>query len=514
MKINRVLIIIMTVIVWGCNDSFLDKTPQDQLSDASFWKIEDDAVKFSASIYRYLVTPADYLILSDAFTDNAVPTHIMAAQGQISTGTATSSNGYFLQVWRTAYQGIRRCNILLDNIENVDMDENRRQILIGEAEFLRAFFHATLLKYYGGIPIITHVLELNEIISPRNSADDVYNFIIEECDKAATKLPINRQSNDEIGRATKGAALALKAHVSYLMNDYAVAFKASEEVINLEEYDIFDDYEGLFLADNENNCEVIFDRQYLENAPDNILGSQIDQYFASAEMAGWEAIGPSQDLVDSYECIDGESINESLLYDLANPFENRDPRLAATVLWHGSEIGGVIFNTEGRVGSANSTRTGYSLRKYVNPENVGIKYPGWINFIYLRYAEILLIYAETLNEQNGPVQEVYDAVNKIRQRSTVELPPLEAGMSKEEMKEAIRNERRVEFAFEGLHLFETRSWRTTEADVEKPVYGRLHDGTIIFIEQRDFDPGKNYLWGIPLTEIDLSKNVLTQNLGY
>ena len=123
-----------------------------------------------------------------------------------------------------------------------------------------------------------------------------------------------------------------------------------------------------------------------------------------------------------------------------------------------------------------------------------------------------MIYADAQNELHGPDTSVYDAVNSIRRR--VNMPPLPEGLNKDQMRDAIRHERRVEFIFEGLHMFETRSWRTTEACVKKPVYGMTYDGKKVLIETRNFDPNKNYLWAIPLTEIDLSKGALVQNPGY
>lgn len=512
MKFKYILLPFISLCTVGCNDSFLDRKPQDQLFDESFWKVEQDAVQYSTSIYRYLVQPGNHMIMLDAYTDNAIPVHIHAEQGDISSCTATSSNPHFLQVWQDAYNGIRRCNIFMENIEKVEMDSKKKEVLTGEVEFLRAYFYSTLLKFFGGVPILTKTLGLNDPIPARDSEDKVYEFIIEECDNAAKLLPLKRTESSEIGRANKGAALALKAHMAYLHKDYKVAAAAAEEVMNLKVYDLFDNYGGLFEKANENNCEVIFDHQYMDNAVDYFYtGSWIDQYFSPIMMGGWEALSPSQDLIDEYECIDGKSISVSDIYDPKNPYENRDPRLAYSVLWHGCEFAGKTYSSE-NMGDGNSTRTGYTIRKYIDPENVGNEYPGAINFIMLRYAEMLLIYAESINEDKGPVQKVYDAVNKVRKRAG--MPDLPKGMAKDEMRKAIRHERRVEFAFEGMHLFETRSWKTTEECVNKPVHGRTFDGKDVLVEQRKFNPEKDYLWAIPLTEIDLSKGSLVQNPGY
>ncbi len=510
----KYLLATATLLMLSCNDSFLERTPQDKLSDESFWSVKEDAVQYSSATYRYLVQPGNHMVMLDCYTDNAVPVHIHAEQGDISSCTATSSNPHFKQVWQDAYRGIRRCNIFFQNIERVKMKDSEKQVLIGEMEFLRAYFYTTLLKFYGGVPILTRVLSLNEPIPARNSEEEVYRFIIEECDKAVEKLPSKRSNSIEVGRANKGAALALKAHMSYLMKDYKTALETSKAIMNLKEYDLFDNYENLFQPQGENNQEVIFDRQYMENAVNNVLGSWIDQFFSPLMMGGWEALSPSQDLVDSYQCIDGKSIEESNLYNPSKPYENRDPRLKYSILWHGQEFANDVYSTEGSMGNGNATRTGYTLRKYINPKNSGNEHWGWTNFILFRYAEILLIYAEAENELNGPSEEVYNAINKIRQRPSVGMPPLPLGLNKDQIKEAIHHERRIEFAFEGIHLFETRSWKTTEYCVNKPVYGMTFDGKKVLVEQRTFNPQKDYLWGIPLTEIDLSKGSLIQNPGY
>ena len=512
MKLKYIFVSCLSFMAVSCNDSFLERLPQDQLSDESYWSDMEDAVKYSANLYSFMTQPGNHMVMLDAYTDNAVPVHVGAEQGEISACAATSTNPHFQQVWSDAYNGIRRCNIFMANIERIQMNEEKRNELIGEVEFLRAYFHATLLKFFGGVPILTRALELNEPIPARNTEEEVYKFVMDECDKAIAKLPVSRSSKNELGRANKGAAMALKAHISYLMGKYDIAAKSAKEVIDLGVYKLYPDYKGLFEKANENNCEVIFDHQYMDNAIDQWeTGSWIDQFFAPVMFGGWEALSPSQDLVDAYECVDGKSIDESPLYDPAKPYENRDPRLAASILWHGSQFAGMTFDVS-NMGDGNHTRTGYSIRKCVDETNYGCNYWGALNYILFRYAEMLLIYAEGVNYTDGPTAEVYDAVNQVRAR--VNLPELPEKLTKEQMRDAIRHERRVEFTFEGIHLFETRSWKTTEACVNKPVYGRNAKGEKVHVETRKFNPAKDYLWGIPQKEIDLSKGSLKYNPGY
>ncbi len=509
MKFKYIFVSCLSLMAVSCNDSFLERLPQDQLADESYWSEGEDAVKYTTGIYRYMTQPGNHMVMLDAYTDNAVPVHVGAEQGQISACQATSTNPHFAQVWSDAYNGIRRCNIFLANISRVNMNEEQRAALTGEVEFLRAYFHATLLKFYGGVPILTKALELNEAIPARKTEEEVYNFVVTECDKAIEKLPVDA---NEVGRATKGAALALKAHIAYLMHRYDVAKDAAKKIMDMGKYELYPDYAGLFAKANENNCEVIFDHQFMDNAVDPLdTGSWVDQFFAPVDFGGWEALSPTQDLVDTYECIDGKSIEDSPLYDASKPFENRDPRLAASILRHGSKFGPITFDSR-NMGDGNHTRTGYSIRKVVDETNYGCNYWGALNYILFRYAEVMLIYAESVNELEGPTAEVYNQVNAIRKRAGV--AELTAGLNKDQMRDAIRHERRVEFTFEGIHLFETRSWRTTEACVNKPVYGMTSTGEKILVEQRKFNPEKDYLWGIPQDDIDLSKGTLKNNPGY
>lgn len=512
MKNTYILVVFLFLGLVGCNDSFLDRAPKDQLTDESYWSTVEDVEMYTTSVYTYLLDPVNYILMTDSYTDNAVPVHIYDAQGSISSGTATSTTRYFGETWKNQFQGIRRCNVFLENIERVDMSEAKKQVFIGEVKFLRAFFYTTLVRLFGGVPILTKTLELNEPIPARDSENDVYDFIVKDLDEAAQLLPLKRTEQSEIGRATQGAALSLKTCISTYFNKYDVAAKTAKEVMNLGVYGLFNNYEKLFLPEDENNQEVIFDHQYLENAKDFTEGSLIDQAFGPQVSSGWEALSPTQDLVDAYLCTDGKTIGESPLYNPEKPYENRDPRLAYTVLWEDAIFVGRPYKP--MTGSANATRTGYNFRKYINPKNDGCTKPGWTNFIYMRYAEILLSYAEAQNEISGPDQSVYDAVNQIRQRPSVDMPPLAKGLTKEQMREAIRHEKRIEFAFEGIRLLDTRHWQITEDVVKKPVYGAIKDGKHIFVEQRKFNPEKDYLWAIPLTEINLSKGALVQNPGY
>lgn len=492
----------------SCNDSFLERNPKDQLSDVSFWKTSDDATKYATGIYLYLIEPENHTIMTDCYTDNAIPIHVGAEQGVLSAGTAVSSNPHFLQLWQAAYETIRRCQIFYEHIGEVSMNEKAKAQLTAEVQFLEAFAYHNLWKYMGGVPILDHPLQLNEPLPARSSAEETYEYVVKLLDKAAPNLPEIRTAADH-GKASAGACYALKARMAFYNHKYDVAEAAAEQVMQTGKFGLYPNYGDLFQPVAETCNEILFDREYVENPKNGSEGSVIGLFFSPVDFGGWEALSPTQDMVDAYPCTDGKSIAESPLYDPAKPFVNRDPRLAYSIFWPGTTCGPMTFNNK-YMGDGNHTRTGYSMRKYINPDNYGIQNYDWTNFIYIRYAEVLLTYAEARNENlSAPDAKVYDAVNKIRQR--VNLPGLEEGLSKDQMRDAIRLERRLELAFEGIHLFDTRSYRTTEKDVTKPVYGIDPDGKKILIETRKFNPNRDYLWAIPLKEIDLSQGVLKQN---
>lgn len=501
----------------ACNDSFLDRAPKDQLSDVSYWQNEQDAVKFASGIYRYLAQPENHTIMTDCYTDNAVPVHVAAEQGQLSAGSAVSTNPHFLQLWQNAYYGIRRCLIFQEHIDGVDMDATGKSRIKAEVQYLEAFFYATLLKYMGGVPILDHPLEVKEAMPARNTEEEVYSHIMTLLDQAAPKLPEIRTEADH-GKPSAGACMALKARVAYYAHKYDVAEQAAQAVMNMGKFGLADDYEKLFRPEYELSNEIIFDKEFVKNPNNSIEGNSISLYFSPVQFGAWEALSPTQDMVNAYPCEDGKSITESKLYDPENPFAHRDPRLKYSILWPGAEYPAIyegkdytmVYDNK-NMGDGSHTRTGYCMRKYLNPEDYGINEYGNTNFIYLRYAEVLLTFAEAHNEISGADNAVYQAVNAVRQRPSVDLPPLPEGLNKDEMRAAIRLERRLEFAFEGMRLFDTRSWKTTEAGVTKPVYGINKNGESILVETRKFNAQRDYLWAIPSAEVDLSQGVLTQN---
>lgn len=525
-------------------------TPTDQLTEDNVWSTPENANLFLNDIYGDL-NPGPWPDVwthvpteisndpLDNFSDNSLSGNIAGIPSYqlFANGTYDPSNAIFGPHWSTMYASIRKCNLFLEKVAETDFEESTKTNMIAQARFLRAYFYKSLIDWYGGVPLITKVLDRNEdehIAFPRNTYEECVTFVQQECEQAAGDLPLT-VSGEDLGRATSGAALALKGELELYAGRFEEAAATNWEIIQSGVYDLFPDYGALFYQENENNQEVVFDVQY---AP-NIKGHSRDSYWGPPEVAdgfGWGAVNPTQDVVDCYEFLDGKTAEEgSALYDPIHPYENRDKRFYASIIYDGSEWrGGTIYtrlgipNNKNEIdpsGSGGKGRTGYFLRKMLDPtvvpgrDNLNNK-TGGTNSIVFRYAEALLNYAEAKNELSGPDGTVYEAIDQVRERAG--LPGLPPGLDKEGMRERIRRERRVELAFEGKRLLDLWRWRIAEEVFNKPLHGMKiteENGTLRY-ERIDaggstikFDVPKNYLMPIPQDAIDQNPE-LEQNDGY
>lgn len=480
----------------SCSESFLDTVATDTYNEANWWQTESQAISSINGCYAVLrnsnIGGTGYLS-----EENISPnSYNMSGEIVIATGAHTSGNdNRFRDKWNAYYQGIGRANTLLDNIDRVQMDASLIQRIKAEAYFLRAFFYSNLVNYYGGVPLILASPNFAEQGNlPRNSRQEVIDQILIDLNNAAAVLPIS-YTGSNIGRATKGAALALKARVLLYESKWAEAAQAAQAVIDLQHYSLFPSYRGLFMLENEFNNEIIFDVQYkvpdYTNSFDITLELQLN-------------LAPTPDLVNSYLMSDGETTSESSLFDPAQPYENRDPRLLQTVVIPGYMYrGGIVSPTK-------YFSTGYGFKKYATYKDDVVQTnitQSEINLIILRYADVLLMYAEAQNEATGSVESVYDALNEIRERA--DMPDIPEGLSKDEMREVIRHERRIELAGEGLYYNDIRRWRTAEIVMNANVLNSKGE----VIQVRTFNKDRDYLW--PIHEITKQDNpALEQNPNY
>ena len=458
-------------------------------------------------------------------------------------------------VWDRYFAGIAKCCTLLENSNHINLDisrldpakrveyeNNLKDIRMwrAEAHFLRAYFNFELLKRYGPIPIIKSTLDINKDYSdtPRPTMKEVVEFIANDCDMAADSLELTpwRNMNDAFGRATKGAALALKSRLllyaaSPLYVDFGdideankpsdatlwkAAADAAKAVIDLNQYELAPAYDDLFKNDFQNK-EYIFVRRYPSN-------SDFEKSNFPISYGGKGGTNPSQNLIDDYEMLDGTAFDWSDPVKAAHPFENRDERLLATVLMNGVLFKGKRVATYPGGADAtpnpNATKTGYYLRKFLN-ENVNIQTGGGSDghvVPLFRLAEIYLNYAEALNEYDPTNPDIAVYLNKIRER--VSLPDVPSGLTQEQMRTLIHHERRVELAFEEHRFWDVRRWKVASSTLGAPVKGvkitQDDAGNFTYspvqVEQRVFQP-KMYWYPIPQSEV-LKLHHWEQNKGW
>ena len=457
-------------------------------------------------------------------------------------------------VWNRYFSGISKCCTLLENTNHVNLDISRldpdKQVEYAnslkdirmwraEARFLRAYFHFELLKRYGPIPIVTSTPSINGNYenTPRPTMKEVVDFIAKECDIAADTLELTpwRNVNDAFGRATKGAALALKSRLllyaaSPLYVDFGdtneankptdvalwkSAADAAKAVIDLNQYELASSYADLFKNDFQNK-EYIFVRRYAAN-------SDFEKSNFPVSFGGKGGTNPSQNLVDDYEMLDGTPFDWNDPAKAAQPFENRDARLGATILMNMAPFKGkkVATYPEGADASPNpnATKTGYYLRKFLN-EDVNIQTGGSSSghvVPLFRLAEIYLNYAEALNECDPTNPDIALYLNKVRNRAS--LPNVSA-LSQEQMRAVIQHERRVELAFEEHRSWDVRRWKIASSTLGAPLMGvqieRKPLGGYTYmpvkVEQRVFQP-KMYWYPIPQSEV-LKLKQWKQNNGW
>lgn len=529
------------ILFSACSD-YLEVESKSQISDNTLWNTTGNADLFLNNIYAGLPGPFTTDDPGENWTDNSMASRVgpvsrnLMALSQYAPNNSPNQWGH--------YSNIRKANLFIERVTASSLPDEWKSHRLAEARFLRAYYFMLLWMYHGGVPLITDVLNMSEqgddVFRARNTPEETFNFIVDECADIAADLPVQ----SEEGRATRGAALALKGWcelvwASPIYNTeneplrWQTAANTNKEVIDLGVYSLFPDYNTLHFEENNNNVEVIFDKQYLGGTA---LGGSREGLQGPWRVGGiqrsWGNVNPTQELVDQYAMSNGLPIDDPASgYDPQNPYENREKRFYQSIIYDGSEwLGFEMIKRQG-VGSPNATdlsdineatNTGYSLRKGLNP-TYAINGPHRQNsgsFIIFRYAEVLLSYAEAQNETVGPDQSVYAAVNLVRERS--ELPPLTDGLDKDEMRKAIHRERRVELAFEEKRWYDLIRLRLAE----KNLNGTLH---AMVIEQeggewvynvvpapggrRSFDPAKNYFLPIPQAAIDRNPQ-LTQNPNY
>ncbi len=538
-RLAKLILPILLLATAACKESsFLEFDYYDgPVTEEQYWNLNSAARGQLNRGYNFL--QEGYNRYSGAMlaagSDEAVNSNLNSDVNIFTNGT-WSSLRTLDDSYSVNYNGLRQVNVFLANSNRANIvPRSDVPRLRGEAFFLRAFFHFELWKRYGGIVIADHVFSTTDNMDlPRNSFQETLAQIIKDCDSAAIKLPLSpaQYGTGDRGRATKAAALALKSRallyaaspLNNTTNDLTLWQKAaavSKELIDTKAHSLLPAYANIFNFSNAAyNSEVIFATAANARNDIEINNAPISYNGASG------LTNPTQELVDAFEMKNGLPISDPASgYDAATPYKDRDPRLALSIIFDGSvfkgtEVSTVVGGKDGLGQSITATKTGYYMRKFLSDAaswnqstNATVRRP-WVLF---RYAETLLNYAEAQNEVSGPDVTVYDAINQIRKRAS--MPNLPEGLSKDQMRQRIRNERRVELAFEEHRFFDVRRWKTGESDFGKAVTGMKITGSgtskkfeRFTVVARTFNE-RMYRYPIPQAEIN-NTTKLEQNPGY
>ena len=542
---------LLATIFSSCSD-VLDKAPTAAISDATFWTDESDAKLALVGCYRFQTgwshdnfdSPQGLLYLDFAGgngTEKENFTTLMAS----SNTQATNSNIYWY--WANAYTQIAKYNTFLDNIENCMMDETKKKAWSAEIKTLRAYFFYNLAFYFNNVPMPLTTLNVEEANSiAQTSQAEVYAQVEKDLKEAVSLLP-NSYSGDDYGRLTSGAAATMLGRVYLAQGKYAEAADMFKKVMDSGVYQLDrqngdESYEKLFYAGGEYSPETIF---CIMGIKDKFTNSRYIYLFPEV-MGGWHQFAPYNELVKEYFCTDGKGIDESTVYNENDPYVNRDPRLYATIYlpplgsYPGTQFNGTTYDCYKGANTSDSYNrytlfNGYCPKKGADPNNCGNI---WDNYVYtpiMRYAEVLLSYLEAVNESQpaSVTQEVLDkTINDVRSR--VGLPAITKAdvATQEQVRKAVRKERRVELAFEGLRYFDVLRWGIANEVLNHTFTGvKLSDdpnarnyrgsGSSASPVDKDgyyqFEPrswsAHNRYWPIPQNDLNINKN-LKQNEGY
>lgn len=501
------LSVVFALLMTSCSDNFLDVAKDDTVNAATFYKTEADVKLGVAGVYELLTDgPSQryHVIGKSLWTDDIWRGGFVGPNFDyepVAIGTHSSNTRPIEDMWVYFYKMIRRGNDFLKDVQGIDMEAALLDRYRAEVRFLRAYAYQELVFLYGDVPFFTETPGSVESRSiGRTSKSEIIDFVVSELGDIYDDLPASYSAGD-VGRITRGASAALLSRVHLFNENYSASVQASNQVISSGDYAL-ENFGEVFLLGNENNEEVIFDAQYLDLTYTNWIAN----YTLPGALGGWGGTPPSQSLVDAFE-MQGTGLpitDPASGYDPNDPYAGRDPRLGQAIAYPGAVVDGVTFN-------GTQSITGYSSVKYYDPE-IQRGYGFSQNYIIIRYAEVLLNFAEATNEASGPNADVYEAVNLVRSRAS--MPDLPDGLSQAEMRERIRNERRVELALEGDRFYSIRRWKLAEIVVPQDLLG-IDPATmenVIVSSGRVFNPDKHYLWPIPQTQVDFTLDgVTTQN---
>ncbi|MEO2073108.1 MAG: RagB/SusD family nutrient uptake outer membrane protein [Zunongwangia sp.] len=545
--IKKIFFLTFIFLCVSCNDDFLERPPQDQLTNANFWENEEQLILAANALYANV--KAKNTVDMENMGDNTLWPSSTQYQ-QIGSGNYGPDQNTINTEWTTQYRGVRQANAFLENYHKANVSSELAERLAGEVRVVRALMYSYLINFWGDVPLVTQTLTIDELMVGRTPKEQIVDFLLEDLEVAAEALPTEIPTGENLGRMNRGAALALKARIALYNERYDIAEDAARRVMEMGVYELFDignpneNYNALFtdrgkLAAGDNR-ETIIARLALSDVAMHNLSREIQ---VPDQVIRWN---PTKSLIDDYLMIDGLPIDKSPLYHVTfyeDVFENRDPRMTQTILEPGSTWGG---RYDGRVENDNPsifevpkfqsdrrgavTLTGYYFTKYADVDAVATYNRDDNDIHLLRYAEVLLTYAEAKFEQGTLSQEDIDSsINLLRAR--VGMTPMSIRALEQNglnLGEEIHRERRIELALEGQRYFDLKRWKIAEVLGNDVKGTNIHwlpnaeaaanlrtdsEGFLIAHTGRTFDPERHYLWPIPLPQLERNPD-LVQNPGW
>lgn len=531
----------------SCSD-LLDKQPLTSISDSNFWTGESDALLGLAGCYKLTGgnTSAMGLMFIDLAGGNGVDKENSSTLGLASINTIATS-GSLGMYWNDAYTHIATFNTFLDKIVSCPMDETKKALWVSEVKCLRAYFLFNLAFYWKDVPMPLTTLTVEEANTIKQTPQsEVYKQIETDLKTAIQILPLKRTAS-EYSRFNKGAAQVILGRLYLAQQKWSEAAAVFKEIIDSGNYQLDrrygdDSYMKLFQIGGETSPEMVF---CVQNLKDQVTTGYY-QFLYPECVGGWHQFAPYNELVKDYFCSDGKDIQTSAVYNDDDPYMNRELRLYASIFlppvgtYPGTKFNNTTYNCF-MGGNTNDSYNrfplfdGYSVRKSVDPSITSNFGRGYTYVPLMRYAEVLLSYIEAVNESSPSsiTQAMLDnTINDVRDR--VKLPGIKLSDFGTQilLRNAIRKERRVELAFEGLRYFDVLRWGTaiTELnhyftgvklsdDPTKPNYrgsgstaSSVDENMYYKFENRAWDSHNRYL-PIPQSDLNINKN-LKQNEGY
>jgi len=488
---KKTYLIILTIVLAGCS-GFLDEEMQGVYSSGTFYQTGDHAELALTGVYNAtsFSSPNNNIwVFGDVASDDAVKGGYPGDQTAIQfidEFSYQSSNAYLLNMWTYYYEGVTRANYLLASLPNIDMDANRKTVVHGETLFLRSYFYYHLVNVFGSIPLkLNPPVTQGDINVPLSSVEDIYKQLVTDLTQAADDLPVK----NDMGHVSRGGALGLIAKLKLFQQDYDGVLTTIDQIDALGVYALVDFYRHNFMLDFQNNQESLFEVEHLTAASPK-LGSALNQWFAPQPEGGYHFNAPTQDFVDEFEMTKDSIVDPRLDYSVGR----------AGQPWLDGEPFDPTWST-----------TGYLNKKHQQPlaeVPKGIKGDGGLDYVFMRYAEVLLMKAEALNEK-GQTALALAPLNAVRKRAresylydesldgygTVPagLLPDVTSTDASVVREAIRHERRVELGLEFHRYFDLMRYGKVVAEKA--------------LSNTNFNYDQNRYFAIPLTEQDLNKGI-------